>query len=94
MAKLFPKANKTNLAKLIKSKGYALPPLGKLEFSKMGRSFFLRWSDKDGKRHSAYFTGAGGRPVLQVDMTWHNLTMGELIRYDLVEESHTTRKGC
>lgn len=83
---LYPKANKTSLSRLVKEKGYTLPALGKMSFSQMGRSFFLRWVDRDGQRHMAYYTAAGSRPVLQVDKTWHNLTMAEVIRFGLVEE--------
>lgn len=83
---LFPKANKTNLAKLVREKGYDIPSIRQAYFTSHGHSYFLRWQDADLASHVAYYTGSAGRPVLQVDKTWHSLTMTEVIRFGLCEE--------
>lgn len=83
---LLPKANKTNLAKLIRSKGFTITSVYQATFSKCGRAYWLRWQDTDNVPHSAYYSGAAGRPVLQVDKQWLDLTMAEVIQFGLVEE--------
>ena len=67
------------------STGACLPLRG-WRFERHGRAFWLRWVDKGKAPHSAYYTGAGGRPVLQVDKTWIDLTMAEVIHFGLHEE--------
>lgn len=84
--RILPKATKTSMVKLIRAKGYDVPSIYQAVFERLGRTFWLRWRDKDNVLHSAYYTGAGGRPVLQVDKTWLDLTMAEVIRYGLCEE--------
>lgn len=86
MMAIYPKANKSSLAKLVKEKGYDLPAIGKMAFSKVNRSFFLRWWDRAGEYHIAYYTACGGQPMLQVDETWYKLTMAEVLRHDLCEK--------
>lgn len=83
---LLPKANKTNLIKLIRAKGYIIPSIYQANFAKCGRAFWLRWRDADNALHSAYYSAAAGRPVLQVDKEWHDLTMAEVRHFGLVEE--------
>lgn len=83
---LFPKANKTNLAKLVREKGYDIPSIRQAYFTNYGRSYFLRWQDADLASHVAYYTGSAGRPVLQVDKEWYSLAMEEVIRFGLIEE--------
>ena len=83
---LYPKANKTSLAKLIRAKGHEIPSIRNAVFETHGRAFWLKWHGPTHELHCAYYTGAGGRPVLQVDRTWHDLTMAEVIQYGLVEE--------
>lgn len=82
---LYPKATKTSMARLLRSKGYELPKIKDALFSSVGHSCFLRWCDLDGKGHQAYYTGSGGLPVLLVDNVMFQLTMAEAIRFDLVE---------
>ena len=84
--KILPKATKSSLVKLIHSKGYGVPSIYQAIFSRTGRAFWLRWVDKKKVPHSAYYSGAGGRPVLQVDKTWVDLTMAEVIQFGLCEE--------
>lgn len=85
---LLPKATKTSLVKLVRSKGYEVPSIRDAMFSTCGRSrgFFLDWAPKDGEWHHAYYTGTGGRPVLSVDGEWLELTMAEVIHFGLVEK--------
>ena len=84
--KILPKATKSSLVKLIRAKGYDVPSLYQATFERVRHTFWLRWRDKAGVPHSAYYTGAGGRPVLQVDKTWIDLTMAEVIQFGLYEE--------
>lgn len=84
---LLPKATKTSLVKLVRSKDYVVPSIRDAAFSTCGRrSYFLDWATKDGKWHRAYYTGAGGRPVLLVDGEWLKITMAEVIHFGLVEK--------
>lgn len=84
--KILPKATKSSLVKLIRSKGYDVPSIYQATFERVRYTFWLRWVDKQKVPHSAYYTGAGGRPVLQVDKTWIDLTMAEVIHFGLCEE--------
>ena len=83
---LFPKATKTSFARLLRSKGYQLPPGRELEFSQLRHSFFLRWCDTDFKSHAAYYSAAAYRPMLLVDHEPVELTMAEVLRFGLVQE--------
>lgn len=85
---IFPKANKTSLVKLVRSKGYNVPSIQQAGFTGGGRtrSYWLNWTDAQGLRHSAYYTGAGGRPCLLVDKTYFELTLAEVIHFGLVEQ--------
>lgn len=85
---LYPIANKTNLVKMLRKKGQDIPSLRDAALSKVGRSYFLRWADTKGERHIAYYTAAGGRPVLQVDNDWLQISLVDMIHYKLVEEVH------
>jgi len=84
---ILPKANKTSLVKLVRSKGYDVPSVRQAGFTGGGRSrsYWLNWTDSQGTHHSAYYTGAGGRPCLLVDKTWLDLTLAEVIHFGLVE---------
>ena len=84
--RILPNATKSSLVKLVRAKGYDVPSLYQSVFERHGRAFWLRWVDKGKASHSAYYTGAGGRPVLQVDKTWIDLTMAEVIQFGLYEE--------
>lgn len=92
---LLPKATKTSLAKLVRSKGYELPSIRQAVFSQSGRSrgYFLSWADGQGERHHAYYSGAAGRPVLQVDKDWIDLTLAEVIHFGLVEKVEEKEKA-
>ena len=85
---LLPRATKTSLTKLIRSKGYAVPSIRQAAFCGGGcsRSYWLRWEDAQGMLHQAWYSAAAGRPVLQVDKDWVDLTMAEVIHFGLVEE--------
>lgn len=83
---LYPTANKTNLVKLLKEKGYDIPNMRKAALTTLYHSFWLRWTDSKGEQHTAYYTGSAGRPVLQVDKDWVKITMADAIHYGLVEE--------
>lgn len=85
--KLFPKATKTSLARLVRAKGYDIPIIRYACVSRVGHSFFLRWTDKDGQFHKAYYAAVGGKPTLLVDAAVHELTMTEVIHFGLVETS-------
>lgn len=84
--RILPRATKSSMVKLIRSKGYDVPSIYQAIFSRTGYTFWLRWVDKAKVSHSAYYTGAGGRPVLQVDKTWIDITMAEVIQFGLCEE--------
>lgn len=85
---LLPRATKTSLTKLVRSKGYTVPSIRRAVFCGGGRrrSYWLHWQDAQGVPHHAWYSGAGGRPVLQVDKDWIDLTMAEVIHFGLVEE--------
>ena len=84
--KVLPKATKSSMVKLIRSKGYDVPSIYQATFERARYTFWLRWVDKQKVPHSAYYTGAGGRPVLQVDKTWIDLSMAEVIQFGLYKE--------
>ena len=84
--RILPKATKSSMVKLVRAKGYDVPSIYQATFERVRHTFWLRWRDKAGVPHSAYYTGAGGRPVLQVDKTWIDLTMAEVIHFGLCEE--------
>lgn len=83
---LLPKANKTNFVKLLREKGFSVPSIRQAYFSRCGRAFWLRWRDADNVPHAAYYSAAGGQPVLQVGNQWFDLTLAEVIHFGLVEE--------
>ena len=84
--RILPRATKSSMVKLIRSKSYDVPSIYQTTFERVRHTFWLRWRDKDGIPHSAYYTGAGGRPVLQVDKMWIDITMAEVIQFGLCEE--------
>ena len=85
---LLPRATKTSLTKLVRSKGYVVPSIRQAVFYGGGRSrsYWLHWWGEDGVPHCAWYSAAAGRPVLQVDKDWIDLTMAEVIHFGLVEE--------
>jgi len=85
---LYPKATKTGLVNLLRSRGYTVPSIRQAQFSGggAGRAWRLRWEDPQRVSHIAYYTGCAGRPILQVDKEWLELTMAEVIHFGLVEE--------
>ena len=82
---IYPTANKTKMVKLLRYRGYKIPSLYQAGFSRSGRAFWLNWIS-DGVRHIAYYSAAGGRPTLLVDNEWTDLTMAEVLGFDMVEE--------
>lgn len=88
---LYPKATKTSMARLLRSKGYELPKIKDALFSSVGHSYFLRWCDLDGKGHQAYYTGASGRPMLMVDKVLFPLTMAEVLKFGLVDDNSASK---
>ncbi|MDD5937502.1 MAG: hypothetical protein PUC36_00585 [Clostridiales bacterium] len=83
---LYPRATKTSLARLIRSKGFTIPSIRQACLTHFGRSYWLHWVAADGSSFHAYYTAAAGKPVLQVNEQWINLTMAEVIHFELVEE--------
>lgn len=88
---LYPRATKTSMVRLLRSKGYELPKIKDALFSNVGHSYFLRWCDLDGKGHQAYYTGSGGRPMLMVDKVMFPLTMAEVLKFGLVDDSSASK---
>lgn len=84
--RILPKANKSKLTRLLRSKGYQVPSIQQAEISQFGRTYWLRWRDKDKLPHVAYYSAAGGRPIFQVDRQWVEITMEEVRQFGLYEE--------
>jgi len=84
--RILPKATKTSLVKLIRSRGYEVPSIYQALFERYGRAYWLRWLDKQKIPHTAYYSAAAGQPILQVDKQWFDLTMSEVIQFGLYEE--------
>lgn len=84
--RILPRATKSTLVKLVRSKGYEVPSIYQAIFERHGRAYWLSWRDKKNMLHTAYYSGAAGRPVLQVDKTWIDLTMAEVIHFGLYVE--------
>lgn len=84
--RILPKANKTKLIKLLRAKGFSVPSIQQAEISHLGRTYWLRWRDKDKLPHVAYYSGSVGRPVLQVDKQWLEISMEEVRHFGLYEE--------
>lgn len=86
---LLPKATKTSLVKLVRSKGYDVPPTRKVWFRSNNRAhcYGIRWKDAQLEPHDAMYSAIGGRPFLLVDKAnLIYLTMAEVIHFGLVEE--------
>ena len=83
---ILPRATKTSLVKLVRAKGYDVPSIYQAAFEQHGRTFWLRWFDKEEVSHFAFYSWSAGRPDLQVDETWFDLTMAEVIEFGLYEE--------
>lgn len=83
---LYPRATKTGLVRLLKARGLDIPKAYETEFSRIGRAYWLRWADKQGIAHSAYYSAAGGLPVLSIDKQFADITLGEVIGFGLYEE--------
>lgn len=83
--RMLPKANKTRMVRLLRKKGFPVPSIQQAEINHLGRTYWLRWRDKDKVPHVAYYTAAGGRPILQVDKQWVEISMEEVRRFGLFE---------
>lgn len=83
--RLYPKATKTSLVKLLRSKGWNVPSIRKAIFSHFRQAFWLEWSDGV-EWHKATYSSGGGKPYLYVDSKWIDLTMAEVIHFGMVEE--------
>lgn len=83
---LYPKANKTNMVRLLRAKGFDIPSSRLASFSQFGRSFFLRWRDKQKDWHLAHYTAVAYQPALLVDNDLYELTMADVLHHGLVEE--------
>lgn len=85
------RANKTNMVKLIRTKGFS-PTVKRARFEKAfrARSYWLRWKEPSGF-HEALLMTAGGRTYLRiVNQTtnqegMHHIPLSELEKFDLVE---------
>lgn len=88
---MYLRANKTNMVKLIRTKGFS-PTVKRARFEKAfrSRSYWLRWMEPSGA-HEALLMTAGGRTYLRiVNQTtnkegMHHIPLAELEKYDLVE---------
>lgn len=83
--KILPRATKSSLVKLIRAKGYDVPSIYQAVFERCRHTFWLHWRDKEGIHHWAYYTWTGG-PALQIDETWIELTVAEVIHFGLYDE--------
>lgn len=80
-----PTASKTSFAKMLRELGYDVPSIPKASFKKMSAtSFTFCWTDSKGEWHRAYYTASGGKPVLQVDISWIRLTLDQAQGFGLV----------
>ena len=85
------RANKTNMVKLIRTKGFT-PTVKRARFEKAfrARSFWLRWREPSGF-HEALLMTAGGRTDLRIKNHttnpegMHHIPLAELEKFDLVE---------
>lgn len=83
---LLPRATKLKLARLVKSKGYVIPSVYNASFAKHKSSFWLKWTGKDGTVYRAYYSAVAGKPFLSVNDKEFDLTLSEVIHFDLVRE--------
>lgn len=83
---LMPRATKLKLARLVRSKGYVIPSVYNTSFQKVGFSFWLKWRDKENELFTAYYSAVAGKPFLSVNGKHFDLTLAEVIRFDLVQE--------
>ena len=83
---LYPKATKTSLAKLLRARGMDIPSIRRADFSKSGRSYWFHWQDSQEVWHQAYYSAAGGRPLLAIDQEFVPISMTEVIQFGLSEE--------
>lgn len=83
---IYPKATKTSLAKLLRARGMEIPSIRRADFSKSGRSYWLHWHDSQEVWHQAYYSAAGGRPLLAIDQEFSPISMTEVIHFGLFEE--------
>lgn len=89
---LYPKATKTGLIKMLREMGHDIPNAKSAAFTSVNRSFWLHWNDSRGIRHTAYYTGSAGKPVLQIDKSWPRITLADAVRYGLVEDVKEKKK--
>ena len=82
---LYPKATKTSMVKMLRAMGQDIPNSRAAAFSSLNRSFWLHWNDSKGIRHTAYYTGSAGKPVLQIDQSWPRITLADAIQHGMVE---------
>lgn len=85
---ILPRATKTSLVKLLQDKGYDIPSIYRVTFSSCRRAYFVRWVDSNDAYHMAYYSTVAGKPILQVDKAWIDLTMAEVIQYGLFEQKN------
>lgn len=83
---VLPRATKRSLVMLLRSRGLEVPSSRRAEFSTYKRFYWLHWYDSEGVWHQAYYTAAGGRPVLSIDQKFVDITMAEVIHFGLYEE--------
>lgn len=63
-----------------------MPRISEAVLHKYRHSFWLRWIDGQGQWHEAYYSSAGGHPVLKVDKDFLTLTQTEAEAAGMVEE--------
>ena len=94
------KTNKTKLYQLV-AEYEAMPPVRRVTFSKAYRrpDYRMKWTDKHGLRHEAYFAAVGGRGKLsitafddagtEVSRVVYTLDAKDLLERGMVEEFTT-----
>lgn len=88
---MYLRANKTNMVKLIRTKGFT-PTIKRARFEKAfrSRSYWLRWREPSGF-HEALLMTAGGRTYLRITNQTTNqegmqhIPLTELEKFNLVE---------
>lgn len=69
--RILPRATKSALVKLVRSKGYEVPSIRQAQFwgNNRSRCYHIQWEDAQRNHHRAWYSSAGGRPYLLVDKT-------------------------
>lgn len=89
MAAIVVSANRTNLRRLLLSKGIEMPPIKDITLRYRTRyhvwqpTYFMLWRDSTGRHHRASYRLDNDKPYLAVDNKDLSVTMAEVERYGL-----------